>query len=65
MERHGKPILGVFLLEDEMSKTVTEIEDSPYKGLAFVTPERAIRTLARMADYYDWRKGEGIRQEGC
>ena len=60
MEKHGKPILGVFLLEDEKSRTVTEVSESPVKGVAFLTPERAVKALARMVDYHDWLKQVGI-----
>jgi len=53
MEKYGKPVLGVFL-DDEKSRTVREVPDSCYKGIAFLTPERAVKTLARMADYEEW-----------
>jgi acyl-CoA synthetase (NDP forming) len=55
MERYRKPILGVFL-DDRKSRTLTDIPGSPYKGVAFLTPERAVRALASMATYYGWRK---------
>ncbi len=55
MERYGKPILGVMLLEDEKSKVMTEIPGSEYKGVAFPTPERAVKALARMVEYQNWR----------
>jgi len=63
MNKYGKPILGVFLLEDEQRKTITEIPGNPYKGVAFLTPEQAVRALARMVDYHDWRKREGLRED--
>ena len=54
MEKYGKPILGVILLEDETTKTVTDVPGSSYKGLAFRTPERAVKALAKMAEYQAW-----------
>ncbi|MDQ5986308.1 MAG: hypothetical protein CSYNP_02029 [Syntrophus sp. SKADARSKE-3] len=55
MENYGKPILGVMLLDDDMRKTVTEMPGYDYKGVAFLTPERAVKALARMAEYQSWR----------
>jgi len=66
MEKYGKPILGVILLEDENTKTVTDVPGSIYKGVAFRTPERAVKALAKMAEYQAWlareEKQESIRQ---
>jgi acyl-CoA synthetase (NDP forming) len=59
MEKYGKPILGVFL-DDVHSKTITEIPGSPYCGIAFLTPERAVKVLSRMVSYHNWLKREGI-----
>ena len=58
MEKHGKPILGVSLLPDESARTITEIEGSPYKGVSYLTPERAVKALARMNAYRQWRDQE-------
>jgi acyl-CoA synthetase (NDP forming) len=55
MEQYGKPILGVNLLPDENARTVTDVEGSPYKGVSFLTPERAVKALARMYTYRQWR----------
>jgi len=38
---------------------VTEIEGSPYKGVSFLTPERAVKSLAKMYAYGQWRDREG------
>jgi len=54
MEKYGKPIIGVRLLEDEETKTVTEIPGYQYKGVSFLTPERAVKTLAKMVEYSNW-----------
>ncbi|MDQ1277615.1 MAG: hypothetical protein QG555_655 [Thermodesulfobacteriota bacterium] len=64
MEKYGKPILGVILLEDENTKTVTDVPGSPYKGVAFLTPERAVKALTKMVDYQAWLKRESARDEG-
>jgi acyl-CoA synthetase (NDP forming) len=58
MELYGKPILGVNLLPDENARTVTDIEGSPYKGVSFLSPERAVKALARMYTYQQWRDRE-------
>jgi acyl-CoA synthetase (NDP forming) len=59
MMKYGKPILGVFL-DDVHSKTITEIPGSPYSGIAFLTPERAVKVVSRMVSYHDWLKREGL-----
>jgi len=58
MEKYGKPILGVRFLEDEETKTVTDIPGYTYKGVSFLSPERAVKTLAKMVEYGLWRKRE-------
>ncbi|MHB8771600.1 MAG: acetate--CoA ligase family protein [Syntrophales bacterium] len=58
MERHGKPILGVNLIPDEQARTVVDIAGSPYKGVSFLTPERAVKALAGMCGYRQWRERE-------
>ena len=58
MEKYGKPVLGVSLLPDENTRTVMDIEGSPYKGVSFLTPERAVKALARMHTYRQWRDRE-------
>jgi acyl-CoA synthetase (NDP forming) len=57
MERYGKPILGVNLLPEENARTILDVEGSPYKGVSFLTPERAVKALARMNVYRSWREG--------
>jgi len=58
MEKSGKPILGVNLLPDENARTIMDVEGSPYKGVSFLTPERAVKVLARMNAYRQWRERE-------
>lgn len=55
METHGKPVLGVNLLPDEQARTIIDVAESPYKGVCFPTPERAVRALAGMQSYRRWR----------
>jgi acyl-CoA synthetase (NDP forming) len=54
MKMCGKPIIGVSLLPDENARTVTEIEGTSYKGVSFLTPERAVKSLAKMFTYRRW-----------
>jgi acyl-CoA synthetase (NDP forming) len=56
MEQYEKPVVGVYLLTDEKSRTVTEVEGCKYKGIKFVTPERAVKALAKMYQYVQWLK---------
>ncbi|MBU1965313.1 MAG: CoA-binding protein, partial [Proteobacteria bacterium] len=58
MEKHGKPVLGVNLLPDESARTITEIPGRCYKGVSFLSPERAVKALARMNAYRQWRERE-------
>ena len=60
MEKYHKPIIGVYLLTDETSRTVTEIEGRKYKGVIFTTPERAVKALAKMYNYSQWLKDSAI-----
>lgn len=57
MGRYHKPIIGVYLLTDETSRTVMEIKDEKYKGVAFPSPERAVKALANMHHYAQWLHG--------
>lgn len=60
MERYNKPILGVSLLTGAEDRTVFDVEGRLYKGVFFPTPERAVKALAEMWQYVEWRKREGI-----
>ena len=59
MEKYGKPILGVYLLSDERTKTVTVIEGSRFRGVNYLTPEKAVKALAKMCAYERWLSREG------
>ncbi len=55
MEKYKKPIIGVYLLSDGNTRMVTEVAGCEYKGINFSTPERAVKVLAKMAQYSKWR----------
>ncbi len=57
MEKYNKPIIGVYLLNDNKTRTVTEAQGCKYKGVNFITPERAVKALAKMYQYTQWLKG--------
>ena len=56
MGKYHKPVIGVYLLTDEMTRTVIEIEDQKYKGIVYPSPERAVKALAKMHQYSEWLK---------
>jgi acyl-CoA synthetase (NDP forming) len=56
MEKYQKPVIGVYLLTDEMSRTVIEINGYKYKGIIFPSPERAVKALSKMYKYSRWLK---------
>jgi acyl-CoA synthetase (NDP forming) len=60
MEKYHKPVIGVYLLTDETSRTVTEIDGRKYKGVIFPTPERAVKALAKMYNYSQWLNDSAI-----
>jgi acyl-CoA synthetase (NDP forming) len=51
MEKHRKPVIGVHLLTDGKEKTIYPVPGSPYSGVFYSTPERAVKALSRMAAY--------------
>jgi acyl-CoA synthetase (NDP forming) len=56
MEKYNKPIIGVYLLNDDETRTVTNVDDCKYKGVNFITPEKAVKALAKMYQYSKWLK---------
>lgn len=56
---HGKPILGVSLLTDELSRTLYRFEEMEHKGVFFPSPERAVKALAGMVQYRNWLASHG------
>lgn len=57
MEKYHKPVIGVYLLTDETSRTVIEINGHKYKGIIFPSPESAVKALSKMYKYSQWLKG--------
>ena len=52
MEKYNKPILGVSLLEDEKHHTVYNVENCGYKSVFYQNPERAVKVLSKMYQYF-------------
>jgi hypothetical protein len=59
MERYGKPVVGVRLLTAPEDRTVVDPGGCPYLSVAYETPERAVRALARMVAYRRFRGAVG------
>jgi acyl-CoA synthetase (NDP forming) len=59
-EKYQKPVLGVSLLTDELSKTLCRVDGCNYKGVFFPSPERAVKALAGMCRYRQWLEGMGV-----
>jgi acyl-CoA synthetase (NDP forming) len=55
METYHKPVIGVSLLTDAMDRTTYMVENCPFKGVFYTTPERAVKTLAKMVEYSRYR----------
>ena len=51
MEKYQKPIFGVSLLPDEKNQTLYRVDGSEFKGVFYPTPERAVKSFAKMVDY--------------
>ncbi|MCP4022829.1 MAG: CoA-binding protein, partial [Desulfobacteraceae bacterium] len=58
-KKYEKPVLGVSLLTDEISRTLYRQENNDYKGVFFPSPERAVKALWGMCQYQDWKKKNG------
>ncbi len=56
METYQKPVIGVSLLTDAMDRTTYLVENCSFKGIFYTTPERAVKTLAKMVEYSKYRK---------
>ncbi len=55
-QQYEKPVLGVSLLTDEISKTLYRVEGCEYKSVFFPSPERAVKALWGMCHYSQWKK---------
>ncbi|WP_321494651.1 acetate--CoA ligase family protein [uncultured Desulfobacter sp.] len=53
-QKYGKPVVGVSLLTDELSRALYRYDDLDYKGVFFPSPERAVKALAGMVRYRKW-----------
>ncbi|MFH2092584.1 MAG: acetate--CoA ligase family protein [Pseudomonadota bacterium] len=53
---YEKPIIGVSLLTDEISKTLYRLKENHYKAVFFPSPERAVKALSGMCQYTQWKK---------
>ena len=51
MDQYNKPIFGVSLLPDEKNQTLYRVQGSPFKGVFYPTPERAVKAYAKMVEY--------------
>jgi acyl-CoA synthetase (NDP forming) len=58
MATYRKPIVGVYLIADDTNRMITDVEGQRYKGVTFLSPERAVKALARMYEYQSWLKAE-------
>ncbi|HXY74930.1 MAG TPA: hypothetical protein VEH58_06365, partial [Dehalococcoidales bacterium] len=54
MGQYHKPVIGVYWQANETTRTVIEVENQMYKGIAFPSPERAANALAKMNQYSHW-----------
>lgn len=54
MEKYQKPVIGVYLLSDDTTHTITDVNADKYKSVSFITPERAVKSLAQMYRYAKW-----------
>ncbi len=61
MERFKKPILGVTLTSDPKKPSIYEVANSPYSGVFFDSPERAVKALGHMCEYRDFLERESTR----
>jgi acyl-CoA synthetase (NDP forming) len=52
MDQYQKPIFGVSLLPDEKNQTLYRVDGSPFKGVFYPTPERAVKAYAKMVEYH-------------
>jgi acyl-CoA synthetase (NDP forming) len=59
IKKYNKPVVGVSLLTDELSRTLYPYDDLDYKGVFFPSPERAVKALAGMVRYRKWLDSAG------
>jgi acyl-CoA synthetase (NDP forming) len=59
METYHKPVFGVSLLTNEKSQTVYSVDGAVYKPVFYQSPERAVKSCARMYEYYRFLQQAG------
>nr|WP_320190516.1 acetate--CoA ligase family protein [uncultured Desulfobacter sp.] len=59
IQKYNKPVIGVSLLIDELSRALYPYDDLDYKGVFFPSPERAVKALAGMVRYRKWLDSAG------
>ncbi|MGA2518945.1 MAG: acetate--CoA ligase family protein [Thermodesulfobacteriota bacterium] len=59
MESYHKPIFGVSLLTNEKSQTVYSVDGAVYKPVFYQSPEQAVKSCARMYEYYRFLQQAG------
>jgi acyl-CoA synthetase (NDP forming) len=60
MQQYEKPIIGVSLLEDEISRNFYRFEEYKYSGVFFPSPERAVKAFWGMHRYSDWKASHPV-----
>jgi len=55
MGKYDKPVFGVSLLTDDSAATVYRVDGHDLKAVFYETPERAVKTAARMVEYHRYR----------
>ena len=55
MERYGKPVIGVSMPANEKAATICRVAGHDLKAVFYETPERAVKTVARMVEYQRYR----------
>jgi acyl-CoA synthetase (NDP forming) len=59
METYHKPIFGVSLLTNEKSQMVYSVDGAVYKPVFYQSPEQAVKSCARMYEYYRFLQQAG------
>ena len=54
MARYGKPIFGVRLLAEAGDQTVLRVDGMDYNSVFYETPERAVKSFAKMVEYHHY-----------
>jgi O-succinylbenzoate synthase len=62
-QQFKKPVFGVSILTDSLSKTLYPLEGYNYKGVYFPSPERAVKALCGMVQYGNWLKAHKADHE--